>query len=138
VFAARGDSVHVVRGEDGLDEITTTAPTRVWAARDGAVTESIIDVADLGVARSRPEDLRGGNATFNADVAHALFAGKTGPVRDAVLVNAAAAVVARDGWHDDLGAALRGGYDRAAVAVDSGAAADLLRRWIGVARSAAQ
>jgi anthranilate phosphoribosyltransferase len=137
IFAGRGHSVLVVRGEDGLDEITTTAPTRVWAVRAGEVTEHLIDAADLGIARSRPDELRGGDAAFNAEVAQALLAGKTGAVRDAVLVNAAAAVVARQGWGDDVGAALRDGYQRVAAAVDSGAAADLLRRWVSAARSAA-
>jgi anthranilate phosphoribosyltransferase len=135
VFARRGDSVLVMRGEDGLDEFTTTAPTRVWAVRDGGVAETMVDAADLGIARSRPEDLRGGGAPYNAEVARALFAGKTGPVREAVLVNAAAALVAQGGWGDDLPASLRGGIDRAAAAIDSGAAADLMRRWLATAQS---
>jgi anthranilate phosphoribosyltransferase len=136
VFARRGDSVLVMRGEDGLDEFTTTAPTRVWAVRDGGVTETVVDAGDLGVARSRPEDLRGGDAPYNAEVARSLFAGKTGPVRDAVLVNAAAALVAQGGWGDDLPAALRGGIARAATAIDSGATADLMQRWLVVSQSA--
>jgi anthranilate phosphoribosyltransferase len=135
VFARRGDSVLVMRGEDGLDEFTTTAPTRVWAVRGGDVIESVVDAGDLGVARSRPEDLRGGDARYNAEVARSLFAGKTGPVRDAVLVNAAAALVAQGGWGDDLKSALSGGIDRAAVAIDSGAAAELMRRWLTVSQS---
>jgi anthranilate phosphoribosyltransferase len=135
VFASRGDSVLVMRGEDGLDEFTTTAPTRVWAVRDGGVTETVVDAADLGVARSRPQDLRGGDAPFNAEVARSLFAGKTGPVRDAVLVNAAAALAAQGGWGDNLAPALRGGIDRAAAAIDSGAAADLMQRWLATSRS---
>jgi anthranilate phosphoribosyltransferase len=134
VFARRGDSVLVMRGEDGLDEFTTTAPTRVWAVRDGAVTETVLDAADLGIARSRPQDLRGGDASYNAEVARSLFAGKTGPVRDAVLVNAAAALVAQGGWGNDLAAALCGGIDRAAAAIDSGAAADLMKRWLTMAQ----
>jgi anthranilate phosphoribosyltransferase len=119
-----------VRGEDGLDEFTTTGPTRVWAVRAGTVTESLVDAVDLGVARSRPGDLRGGDAPFNAEVARGVFAGKPGPVRDAVLVNAAAALVARDGWGGDLPDALSSAVGRAAAAVDSGAAADLLQRWV--------
>ncbi len=129
VFARRGHSVLVVRGEDGLDEFTTTGPTRVWAVRAGTVTESVVDAVDLGVARSRTGDLRGGDAPFNAEVARGVFAGKPGPVRDAVLVNAAAALVARDGWGGDLADALSSAVGRAAAAVDSGAATDLLQRW---------
>jgi anthranilate phosphoribosyltransferase len=135
VFADRGDSVLLVRGEDGLDEFTTTAATRVWAVRDGTVTETVVDPEDLGLPRAKTEELRGADAAFNAGVARAVLAGVSGPVRDAVLLTAAAALVAREGWGTDLPAALRAGLVRAAAAVDSGAAADLLRRWVAVAQS---
>ncbi|MFG1777216.1 anthranilate phosphoribosyltransferase [Micromonospora sp. NPDC049048] len=136
VFAARGDSVLVMRGEDGLDEFTTAAPTRVWAAQGGVVRESLLDAADLGVPRATLADLRGGDAAFNADVVRRLLAGETGPVRDAVLVNAAAALATQGPLDGDLTGALRAGMDRAAESVDSGAAARVLDRWIEVARSA--
>jgi anthranilate phosphoribosyltransferase len=136
VFALRGDSALVVRGEDGLDEFTTAAPTRVWIARDCKVEESVVDATDLGLARSRDGDLRGGDATFNAAAAHRMFAGGTGPVRDAVLLNAAAAFAAHEGFPGDFTACLRAGIDRAATAVDSGAATALLARWVDVAKSA--
>ncbi|MGC4788827.1 anthranilate phosphoribosyltransferase [Micromonospora sp. DT178] len=135
VFAARGDSVLVMRGEDGLDEFTTAAPTRVWAAQGGVVRESLLDAADLGVPRATLADLRGGDAAFNADVVRRLLAGETGPVRDAVLVNAAAALATQGPLDGDLTEALRAGIDRAAESVDSGAAARVLDRWIEVARS---
>ncbi|MEU9510137.1 anthranilate phosphoribosyltransferase [Micromonospora sp. NPDC048170] len=135
VFAARGDSVLVLRGEDGLDEFTTAAPTRVWAAQGGAVRESLLDAADLGVPRATLADLRGGDAAYNADVVRRLLAGETGPVRDAVLVNAAAALATQGPLDGDLTEALRAGLDRAAESVDSGAAARVLDRWIEVARS---
>ena len=102
VFAARGDSVLVMRGEDGLDEFTTAAPTRVWAASGGIVRESLLDAADLGVPRATLADLRGGDAAFNADVARRVLAGETGPVRDAVLVNAAAALATQGPLDGDL------------------------------------
>jgi anthranilate phosphoribosyltransferase len=137
VFARRGDTVLLLRGEDGLDEFTTTAPTRVWAVSGGEVRPLILDALDLGIARSAPEDLRGGQVQVNADVARRFLAGETGPVRDAVLVNAAAALVARDaltdGLPDDLLPALKGGLDRAAAAVDSGKAAAKLSQWVEVA-----
>jgi anthranilate phosphoribosyltransferase len=135
VFAQRGDSVLLMRGEDGLDEFTTTAPTRVWAVSDGAVTEVVIDAADLGVPRAVAADLRGADAAFNADVARRVFAGEPGPVRDAVLLNAGAALAARAGLGGDLSGALRAGIDRAAAAVDSGAAAKTLDHWVSVAHS---
>jgi len=142
VFAARGDSVLVMRGEDGLDEFSTAAPTRVWAVRSGAVREIVIDAVDLGVARSAPGDLRGGDVACNADAARRLLAGQSGPVRDAVLVNAGAALAAYAGLRmapagdADLVDAIRSGIDRAAAAIDSGAAHALLDRWVDVAQAA--
>jgi len=136
VFAARGDSVLVMRGEDGLDELSTAAPTRVWVATGGAVTETVVDAADLGLPRSGPGDLRGGDAAFNAQVANRVFAGEPGPVRDAVLVNAAAALAAQGGLGGDLPGLLRAGMERAAESIDSGAAARTLRRWVDVALEA--
>jgi len=135
VFAARDNSVLLVRGEDGLDEFTTTAPTRVWAAAGGSVTELVIDALDLGLPRSQPGDLRGGDAAFNADVARRLLAGEPGPVRDAVLVNAAAALAAHAGFGTDVPGALKAGLDRAAQSIDSGAAAATLDRWISLAQA---
>jgi anthranilate phosphoribosyltransferase len=135
VFAARGDSVLVMRGEDGLDEFTTTGPTRVWAVGAGQVNELLIDAADLGVARSRTGDLRGADAAFNADVARRLLAGQEGPVRDAVILNAAAALAAHGGFGVDVPGAVKAGLDRAADSIDSGAAASALERWIDLAQS---
>ncbi len=137
VFAGRGDRVLVLRGEDGLDEFTTAAATRIWAVHAGTVTEHRIDAVDLGLPRSAPGDLRGGDARYNAGVTADLLAGKPGPVRDAVLLNAAAALVAQAGTGGgdtaDLCAALRAGIDRAGTALDSGAARDVLARWIALA-----
>ncbi len=136
VFARRGDSVLVMRGEDGLDEFTTTAPTRLWAVASGSVRELIVDAQDLGLSRASAEDLRGGDASVNADVARRVFAGEKGPVRDAVVVNAAAALAAYNGGLDgDVEELLRAGLDRAAAAIDSGAAADTLARWVTVAQA---
>jgi anthranilate phosphoribosyltransferase len=137
VFAGRGDSVLLVRGEDGLDEFTTAAPTRVWAVSAGTVTETLLDAADLGLARSCDGDLRGADVAFNADAARRMLAGEPGPVRDAVLLNAAAAIVAHAGLPEstaDLPGALRAGLERAAAAVDTGAAATVLERWIVLAQ----
>ncbi|WP_433228739.1 anthranilate phosphoribosyltransferase [Micromonospora sp. CA-248260] len=135
VFAGRGDSVIVMRGEDGLDEFTTAAPTRVWVAQQGAVREAVLDAADLGVPRATLADLRGGDAAHNAAVARRLLAGETGPVRDAVLVNAAVALATQTPLDGDLTEAVRAGMARAAESVDSGAAAAVLDRWVDVARS---
>jgi anthranilate phosphoribosyltransferase len=133
VFAERSASALVFRGEDGLDEMSTTAATRIWEVTGGTVTEHLVDAADLGLERARIEDLRGGDAAYNAGVARAVLAGERGPVRDAVLLNAAAGLVVARGAVDDgpslpdrLAEALR----EAADAVDSGAAATVLRNWV--------
>lgn len=139
VFAARGDSAVVMRGEDGLDEFTTTTSTRLWTVGSGGVSEHVLDARDLGLARARPEDLRGGDAPANADIARRVLAGEPGPVRDAVMLNAAAAIAAYEGFGggsgDEVEAALRAGLTRAAAAIDTGAAEKALARWVTVAQS---
>ena len=132
VLAGRGCSALVFHGDDGLDELTTTGPSTVWVVRDGVVTSARFSPAEIGIPSCQPDDLRGGDPAHNAGVARAMLAGEGGPVRETVLLNAAAAIVADDGTPaaDRLGAALASGYTRAAEAVDSGAAAALLDRWI--------
>jgi anthranilate phosphoribosyltransferase len=142
VFADRGHTALVVRGEDGLDEVTTAGPTRVWVAAAGAVRETVVDAADLGIPRSAPGALRGGDPAANAEVARRLLAGEPGPVRDTVLVNAAAALAARDGalhggLDGDLHKVLRVGLERATAAIDSGGAAATLDRWLATATATA-
>ncbi|GAA1349317.1 anthranilate phosphoribosyltransferase [Saccharothrix algeriensis] len=129
VFARRGNTALVVRGDDGLDEITTTTTTSVWVADGGTVRTDRIDPSALGLAPALPDDLRGGDAAVNAEVVRDLVAGKPGAVRDAVLLNAAGAIAAHSGLGDDLHADLAAAMGRAGAAVDSGATADLLRRW---------
>ena len=133
VFALRGRSALVVRGTDGLDEITMTGPTRVLRVSEGQVDEDRIEPADFGMSACSIEDLRGGDGVHNAGVARDLLAGKTGPVRDAVLLNSAAALVAFDGLDRDadLVTAMRAAVDRAATAIDDGEAARLLEKWVG-------
>lgn len=132
VFAARGCSSLVFRGDDGLDELTTTGTSTVWVVREGTATETTFDPSDLGIPPAKPEDLRGADAAFNGRVAREVFAGRPGPVRDMVLLNAAALIAAYEGAPpaDRLTATLRDAYERAAVAVGSGAASTLLDRWI--------
>jgi anthranilate phosphoribosyltransferase len=133
VLAGRGNSALVFHGEDGLDELTTTAPSTVWVVHGGAVSQTRFDPADIGIARSTPEDLRGGDPAHNAEVARAVVSGQqAGPVRETVLLNAAAALAAAAGvpGPDELQAALADGYARAASAIDSGAADATLQRWV--------
>ncbi|HUR08798.1 MAG TPA: anthranilate phosphoribosyltransferase [Nonomuraea sp.] len=132
VLAERGGSSLVFRGDDGLDELTTSGPSAIWLVRRGTVTPTRFDPADLSIPRAHPSDLVGGDAAHNAAVARAVLAGERGPVRDIVLLNAAAALVAADGTPpaDGLTTALAQAYKRAGDAVDSGAAATLLTRWV--------
>lgn len=132
VLAGRGASALVVRGDDGLDELTTTTTSTVWVAGGGAVRSSTFDPASVGIPLGTREDLRGGDAAHNAQVARDLFAGKAGPVRDAVLLNAAGAIAAFDGPVVDLVGALGAALARATEAIDSGAAEALLARWASV------
>lgn len=132
VLAARGASALVVRGDDGLDELTTAGTSSVWVVADGSVRVETLDPADLGIARATHADLRGGDATVNAGVFRALLAGATGPVRDAVLLNSAAALVAFDGPGPSLVDDLRAALPRVAAAIDSGAGERLLADWARV------
>ncbi len=130
VYARRGVDAWVFRGDDNLDELTTTTTSRLWTVHDGAVAEHTIDPADLGIARSTTESLRGGDAAHNADVVRRLLAGETGAVRDAVLLNAAAALAVYDAPGSAPMDALAVGLDKARDAVDSGAAQATLERWV--------
>ena len=134
VLAARGTSALVFRGEDGLDELTVSGPSRVWVV-DGEVAECSLDPVGLGLPRAPLSDLRGGDASYNADVARRVLAGDIGPVRDAVLLNAAAALVAAGVGQGPLVERMREGLVVAARSVDEGAAADVLRRWVEVTRA---
>lgn len=129
VLAERGATALVFRGDDGLDELTITTTSRVWLVRDGVVTETVFDPRDVGIELVGIEALRGADASYNAEVARRLLAGEHGPVRDAVLLNTAAALVALDLGDAPLTEQLAAGMERAAKAIDSGAAQDLLRRW---------
>ncbi len=134
VFAGRGKDALVFRGEDGLDEIAPTGPTRIWEVRGGEVREQVVDwSAELGVEPIQLEQLRGADAAYNADVARRVLDGEHGAVRETVVLNAAAAIVA-DGTlpgldRGSLTDRLRAAADHARGSLDSGAAADVLRRW---------
>jgi anthranilate phosphoribosyltransferase len=135
VFARRGVDAWVFRGDDGLDELTTTTTSSVWIVRGGEVTAERIEPGDLGIARATAEDLRGGDVSYNAAVVRRLLAGDRGPVRDAVLLNAGAALAVHgldDPAAADLPVAeqLSRGVRRAADAIDSGAAEATLAKWV--------
>ncbi|MFI7497302.1 anthranilate phosphoribosyltransferase [Streptomyces sp. NPDC049687] len=135
VFAERGNSSLVFRGDDGLDELTTTATSRVWVVRDGKVTEEAFDPRDVGIELVPVEALRGGDPSYNAEVARRLLDGEKGPVRDAVLLNSAAALVALEPGTGTLAEQIRSGMDRAAESLDSGAAKRTLDRWVAASNA---
>lgn len=132
VFAGRGQNALVVRGDDGLDELTTTTTSTVWVVAGGEVRRDTLDPRRLGVGVATREDLRGGDAAVNAGVVRRLLAGERGPVRDAVLLNAAGALVAADAAGESLVDVFPAALERAAAAIDSGAGEALLGRWVEV------
>lgn len=115
----------VLRGDDGLDELTTTGTTRLWEVVDGAVTERTLDPADLGIERSTLDDLRGGEVADNVRIADAVLSGSGGPAADVVALNAGAGLLTA-GAVDTL----EDGVAQARTALSSGAAADLKERWV--------
>ena len=111
----------VFHSEDGLDELSTVAPSHVFELRDGKITEYDVDPAGLGIAPAEAADLKGGDAEANAAIINHLLSGAPGAQRDVVLLNAAAGLVA-SGKADDLPR----GLELAAEAIDSGAARSAL------------
>lgn len=134
VLAERGVSALVFRGDDGLDELTTTATSQVWRVRDGKVTRVAFDPRDVGIDLVPVEALRGADAAYNAQVARRLLTGEKGAVRDAVLLNSAAALVALEQRDAPLEEQIAAGIERAAESIDSGAARDVLARWVAATK----
>jgi len=160
VLLRRGVRAFVIRGEDGLDDVSTSAPTRIWDATGTTVREVVFDAADLGIARSPAALLTGGDSSRNAELLVATLDGSApeGPdaervaaIRDAVAVNAAAALAAyaaatdpgaagagsSDGA-DDLTARVAAHLPTARGVLQEGAALDVLRRWVEVTQSLRQ
>jgi anthranilate phosphoribosyltransferase len=132
VFATRRCSVLVVHGDDGLDELTTTTTSTIWRVQAGTVEKLSFDPAGFGFARADISELVGGDAEANAAEAREVLAGAKGPVRDAVILNAAGAMVAHAGLASGAEwlSAWESGLNRAVEAIDTGAAEKLLARWV--------
>ncbi len=132
VFAARRASVLVVHGDDGLDELTTSTTSTIWRVQAGTIDKLTFDPLGFGFPRARMSELVGGDAQANAEEARAVFGGAGGAVRDAVVLNAAGAMVAHAGLssHAEWLPSWEDGLSRAAGALDSGAAERLLDRWV--------
>lgn len=141
VFQTRGASALVFRGDDGLDELTTTGHSHIWEVSRGAVTEHDLNPTDLGIKRSKIQDLLGGTPEANADVLHRVFAGDTGPVRDIVLLNAAAGMVSYDLYknpdsvNEALLERLRAKMEIAADTIDTGKASQKVQDWVRATQS---
>ncbi|HET7475861.1 MAG TPA: anthranilate phosphoribosyltransferase [Dermatophilaceae bacterium] len=138
VFADRGQSAAVFRGDDGLDELTISTSSTLWWVAGGQTSRYAVKPAVVGIAPHPLEALRGADAAYNAAVVRQVLAGEGGPVRDAVVLNAGIALaVAEDrppsdqaGFERDL----RAGMDRAEASIDGGDAAAVLDRWIAATR----
>ncbi len=130
VLARRGTRAKLFRGEDGLDELTTTSPSMVLDVHDGEVRESRLDPTVHGIARATRDDLRGGDPAESAGIARSVLDGEQGPKRDVVLLNAGAALEVA-GVASDIDEGLR----LSAASIDEGKAAGTLERWIAVSNA---
>ena len=136
VLATRGVDGFVFRGDDGLDEITLSSTTSILSIGNGEIRSDLIEPSDFGITRAPVSDLVGGDAAENARITLAIFAGAKGAPRDAVMLNAAAAIAAFDGEQDlDVRERITRGLKKAEAAVDSGETTALLQRWISLTQS---
>lgn len=146
VLHRRGVKALIVRGEDGLDEVSIATATRVWDATGPTVTESVVDAADWGIPRAPTSALRGGDRVVNADLLRRALSGapdtaEVDAIREAVVANAAAALVAwgaarSAGPVGDAGTRIRGQVPRAREVLASGRALAVLDAWIEASRAA--
>ena len=140
VFAERRTDAAVFRGRDGLDELTIAGPSDVWWVFDGEVERVTLQPEDVELSPAGLDALRGGDRVHNAQVIRDVLAGAAGPIRDAVLLNAGVALAlveqhrtgARFGGLGTAAEALALGVQRAASAIDTGAASEMLARWINL------
>ncbi|MDN5726979.1 MAG: anthranilate phosphoribosyltransferase [Propionibacteriales bacterium] len=132
VMARRRVRGLVFHGGDGLDELTTTTSSSVWVINDGRAVRTTLDPAELGLPLARVEDLVGAGPDHNARVVRDLVAGSTGAVRNIVVLNAAATLLAHAGPDPeaDLAAQLRPMITRADTVLTDGTAAATLDRWV--------
>jgi len=131
VLAERGVEGFVFRGDDGLDEITLATSTSILTIGNGEISSDRIDAKDFSLANAPISALVGGDAQDNARITKAIFAGERGAPRDAVLLNAAAAIAAFDGEfelsiHERISKSLK----KATVSIDGGMASSLLEQWV--------
>lgn len=132
VLAATGsERAMIVHSHDGLDELSTTGPTEIWELRDGDTHRHTLDPAEFGLAPASLDDLRGGNASVNADCLRRVFDGQPGAHRDIVMLNAAAALVVAE-----VSGTLAEGLEAAGASIDDGLAGQVLENFVAVSKQA--
>ncbi len=130
VLSKRGVTGFVFRGDDGLDEITLATTTSILTLNSGEILSDRVEPSDFGLSQAPISDLVGGDAAENAKITLEIFAGSKGAPRDAVLLNAAAAIAAFDDFENlNVRQRLSDGLRKATSAIDSGAASELLAKW---------
>ena len=135
VLAGQGVDAWVFRGDDGLDEITTTTTSTLWLSGGAETSQHVLDPRDVGIGYSPLEALKGGDAAYNAGVVHQLLAGEKSAVRDAVVMNAGAALAAFAQGPGAVVEQWQAGIKQAEESLDSGAAASVLDRWVNVSNN---
>ena len=135
VLADRGVEGFVFRGDDGLDEITLSTTTTVLTISGGNISKSSLDPLDFAIDRAPVSALVGGEAKENAEITRSIFAGERGAPRDAVVLNAAAAIAAYKGALNlSLNERIEDGVEQAMEAIDSGKAMQLLNQWVALSQ----
>ena len=135
VLGDKGVDGFVFRGDDGLDEITLATTTSVLTIGNGEISSDLLDPLDFGMERAPISALAGGDGAENALITSAIFNGEKGAPRDAVVLNAAAAIAAFDGKFElNLHDRIALGVERAVAAIDSGAASRLVNDWAALSQ----
>lgn len=141
LFRFRGATALVFRGDEGLDELTTTGHSHIWEVSRGALNEHDLDPRDLGIPRADISELLGGTPEENAEIAHRVFAGESGAVRDITVLNAAAGIVSYELACDSeefdrpILERLSHACERARQVIDEGLAANKLADWIAATQT---
>ena len=135
VLSEKGCDGFVFRGDDGLDEITLATTTSILSIGNAEIKSERIDAKDFGMSNAPIEAIVGGDSQENARISSAIFAGERGAPRDAVILNAGAAIAAFEGdLNSDIKERISAGVRKAEKAVDSGAARELLEKWAALTR----
>jgi anthranilate phosphoribosyltransferase len=131
VLLDQGKEGFIFRGDDGLDEVSLSTTTTVIQISKGKLKQELFNPAELGIATAPITALAGGDAKYNAQMTQQIFAGKSGPMRDAVTLNAAFAIAAFKADFDlPLQTQIANGFVLANKAIDSGAAQAVLKKWV--------